>query len=58
MEALFAVKLLPYNLVRIIVLSIYDDTVTPGMKINSLLCFVVCCTPYYSGTPFKNFGTP
>ena len=36
----------------------YNDTVTPGMKINSLFGFMVCCTPYYSGTPFKNFGTP
>ena len=29
-EALLTVKLLQYNLVRIIVLSIYNDTVTPG----------------------------
>ena len=44
-EALLTVKLLQYNLVKIIVQSIYNDTVTPGMKINSLFCFMVCCTP-------------
>ena len=51
-------KLLQYNQVRIIVLSIYNDTVTPRTKINSLYCFMICCTPYYSAAPFKNFGTP
>ena len=57
--AFLTVKLLQYNQVRIIVLSIYNDTVTPGMKINSLYCFMIHpSTPYYSGTPFKNFGTP
>ena len=40
-----------------IVLSIYDDIVTPSMKINSLSYgMLYSCTPYYSGTPFKNFG--
>ena len=58
-EAFLRVKLLQYNQVRIIVLSIYNDTVTPDMKINSLNCFMVHpSTPYYSGTPFENFGTP
>ena len=41
-----------------ILLFIYNDRVTPGMKINSLSCFIMCCTPNYSGTPFKKFGTP
>ena len=58
-EAFLRVKLLQYNQVRIIVLSIYNDIVTPDMKINSLNCFMVHpSTPYYSGTPFENFGIP
>ena len=47
-EAFSTAKLLQYIQVRIIVLSIYNDTVTPGMKINSLYYFMVCFTPQYT----------
>ena len=60
-EAFLTVKVLQYNQVRIIVLSIYNDTVTPGVKkIHDIVLWYVVhpSTPYYSGAPFKSFGTP
>ena len=38
-----------------IVLSVYNDAVTPNMKRNLLYCFIVCCTP---NTRLENYGTP
>ena len=61
-EALLTVKLLQYNLVRIIVMSIYNDTVTPSMKTNfTVLFYDMLYTPVHPNIvvhPFKNFGTP